>query len=238
MAKTKLIKSEMLTLDEFVGQHMNLVHSISQKYKRHGQFLGVDYEDIVNIGVIGLIKAYKDFDNSYDVSISTYTFPKISGEIQRGLRDINPGLKFSRSIKLIASQLTEQNTDPLEVSKRLGVSKRMAKGAIEYKVNVRPVSINYEVKDGKGNSLKIEDLIINMPDETNVFVDEFIKSLDDRKKVVINGLLNNKSQREIGQEINCSQCHVSRLIKKIGEQYQAYTNEGYRGKYYDLCQSR
>ena len=51
---------------------------------------GYDFEDLFQIGTIGLMKAMDKFDPSYNVQFSTYAVPMIIGEIRRFIRDDNP----------------------------------------------------------------------------------------------------------------------------------------------------
>lgn len=63
--------------------NMGLVHSIARRFQNRG----VEMEDLIQIGCIGLLKAIDKFDTSYDVRFSTYAVPMITGEIKRFLRD-------------------------------------------------------------------------------------------------------------------------------------------------------
>ena len=64
--------------NELVENNMGLVYSIVKRYTGRGY----DLEDLVQIGAIGLIKAVKKFDTSFDVKFSTYAVPVIAGEIK------------------------------------------------------------------------------------------------------------------------------------------------------------
>ena len=71
-----------------------LLKSIIKKFKNKG----VEYEDLYQIASIGLVKAIKNFDESFGVVFSTYAVPMIIGEIKRFLRD-DGTVKVSRCIK-------------------------------------------------------------------------------------------------------------------------------------------
>lgn len=76
-----------------------LVKSIVKRYmNRH-----VEYDDLFQIGCMGLVKAIQKFDLSYDVRFSTYAVPMIAGEIKRFLRD-DGMIKVSRTLKELAAQ--------------------------------------------------------------------------------------------------------------------------------------
>ena len=71
-----------------------LVRSIVRKFAGRG----AEYEDLYQIGCLGLVKAIRNFDTGYNVRFSTYAVPMIAGEIKRFLRD-DGMIKVSRSLK-------------------------------------------------------------------------------------------------------------------------------------------
>ena len=60
-----------------------LVKSIVKRFLNRGY----EYEDLFQLGSIGLLKAIKNFNPDYNVRFSTYAVPMIAGEIKRFLRD-------------------------------------------------------------------------------------------------------------------------------------------------------
>nr|MBQ4317724.1 sigma-70 family RNA polymerase sigma factor [Clostridia bacterium] len=81
-------------LDELVKRNMGLVKSIVTRFGDRG----CDYEDLLQIGTIGMIKAARSFDFGYNTVFSTYAVPLIIGEIRRFLRD-DGAVKVSRTLK-------------------------------------------------------------------------------------------------------------------------------------------
>ena len=79
-------KTELLTLakcgDEkatsiLVEQNTGLIRSVLRRFSGRGY----ETDDLFQIGAIGLIKAIRRFDSSFDVQFSTYAVPMIIGEI-------------------------------------------------------------------------------------------------------------------------------------------------------------
>ena len=70
-------------LDELIKANMGLVRSIALRFRGRG----AEYEDLVQIGSIGMLKAVKNFDLTREMRFSTYAVPLIIGEIKRFLRD-------------------------------------------------------------------------------------------------------------------------------------------------------
>ncbi len=80
--------------ETLVKENIGLVWSIVRRFGQRGY----EFDDLFQIGTIGLMKAIDYFDLSYGVKFSTYACPMISGEIRRFLRD-DSMIKVSRTIK-------------------------------------------------------------------------------------------------------------------------------------------
>jgi len=66
-----------------IEEHLPLVSSLARRYARKGE----PFEDLVQAGTVGLIKAVDRFDAQRGVAFSTYAVPVIEGEIRHHLRD-------------------------------------------------------------------------------------------------------------------------------------------------------
>ncbi|MDZ5034196.1 sigma-70 family RNA polymerase sigma factor, partial [Clostridium perfringens] len=123
-------------MNKVIEMNLPLVSSISKKFLNRGY----DYEDIFQIGSIGLVKAINNFDDKFNVKFSTYAVPMIIGEIKRFIRD-DGIIKVSRNVKTLARKLhfdKEQLTKKLdreptieELSEFSGVDKEEILFAIE-----------------------------------------------------------------------------------------------------------
>ena len=77
-----------------VEENMGLVHTVARRFLDRG----TEFEDLVQIGTIGMIKAIRSFSPERGTMFSTYAVPLIIGEIRRHLRDDGP-IKVSRIYK-------------------------------------------------------------------------------------------------------------------------------------------
>ena len=84
----------IVAADRLVEENMGLVIMIARRYDGRG----VDFEDLVQIGSVGLVKAAKRFDPNRNLKFSTYAVSKIVGEIKTYFRD-NGSVKISRTLK-------------------------------------------------------------------------------------------------------------------------------------------
>ena len=209
---------------EILNGNIALVWSVARKFSNRGY----DLDDIFQIGCIGILKAVKNFDLSYDVRFSTYAVPLIMGEIKRFLRD-DGIIKVSRRLKEIAqkAKITKEILEKelnreaklSEIAERIGESPSDLAVALE--ANVAPESLYREVNDGDKSGGYLIDKIANNIDTEEEILDkislgEAIKALDEReRKIIMLRYFRGKTQSEIASVIGISQVQVSRLEKKI-----------------------
>ena len=93
----KLKNGENEAEKELLESNMGLVRSIAHRFSGMAA-VGVDWEDLCQIGSIGLLKAIRNFDTERGLMFSTYAVPLIIGEIRKFLRD-DGSVKVSRSVK-------------------------------------------------------------------------------------------------------------------------------------------
>ncbi len=74
---------------------------------------GTEYEDLMQIGTIGMLRAIRTFDTSRGLAFSTFAVPLIVGEIRRHLRDDGP-VHVSRTYKRLASDLSHKRREIME----------------------------------------------------------------------------------------------------------------------------
>ena len=84
-------------LDALIVENTPLVKSVVRRY--YGK--NVEYDDLMQLGSMGLLKAIKNFDENFNVRFSTYAVPMIIGEIRRFQRE-STGIKVSRSQRDVA----------------------------------------------------------------------------------------------------------------------------------------
>lgn len=88
------MKRDIRERNTLVQSNMGLVHACANRFRCRG----VEYEDLVQSGCIGLLKAANGFDETKGFMFSTYAVPAIIGEIKRIFRD-GGAVKVGRSDK-------------------------------------------------------------------------------------------------------------------------------------------
>lgn len=204
-----------------IEQNSGLVTGIAHRFRGRG----VDFEDLVQIGNIGMIKAIRSFDLSRGNAFSTYAVPLIIGEIRRFLRDDGP-VKVSRVQKKLGASLmyakekyiTENGVEPHlnELSAIVGVSPEEAAAALDSTSPVRSLSEQLGDED-----FELEDVIPSNDDELGrmlekIAVREIIDSLPPLwKKIILLRYYRDYSQQQTADALGLTQVKISREEKKI-----------------------
>ena len=210
--------------DKLVEDNLGLVWNIVKRYTGRGY----DAEDLFQIGSIGLIKAIDKFNTDYEVKLSTYAVPMISGEIKRFLRD-DGMVKISRSIKenswkvrkareKLAQKLGREATIE-EISVECKLTKDeiiMAADAdmeIEsiYKGNVSADGSEYYLADKLADKEDAHEELVN-----HLLIEKLISDLNDQEKELIKlRYYESKTQTQVANVLHISQVQVSRMEKKV-----------------------
>lgn len=207
-----------------IEENSGLIWSIASRFKERGHPL----EDIYQLGVVGFIKAIKNFDESYEVRLSTYVVPVIIGEIKRFLRDDGP-VKVSRSIKELSFKInilqkehlnkTGEEISLQELAKELDTSKEDIAMALD---SYNPVtSIYNETGSDSESNVTVLDKISSGVDEATVLTDkmavnQLISGLNSKdKEIIMLRYFKEKTQMQVAKMLGISQVQVSRIEKRI-----------------------
>lgn len=207
-------------------ENLPLVHFVAKRFRDRG----AEYEDLVQYGCIGLLKAIDRFDSSYGVRFSTYAVPIIMGEIRCYLRDDGP-VHISRTIhdnamrveRFRENYVRERGREPTfdEISEAEKLSKEDVLLAINAGHRVR--SLNEPV-NGEG-TLRLMDVIgeesMNRID-ARIMLKKLLMELEpEERTVIIRRYFHSQTQSAIAVDLGVSQVQVSRMEGRIIRQLRA-----------------
>lgn len=231
----KTDNEEILT--KLVLHFQHLVESIARKYS-YGRAL---YDDMVQVGMLGLLGAIRRFNPSLGGSFEAFAVPTIVGEIKRFLRDKTWDVHVPRrikelgpKIKVAVDALTSQlqySPSIQEIAEYLQVQEEDVLEAMEMGKHYQALSINHSIEsESDGSTVTLLD-IVGKEDEgfektnSRMLVSEVIDVLTEREKQVIQlTYLEQMSQKEVGEKIGISQMHVSRIQRKAIKKLQEAIN--------------
>jgi RNA polymerase sporulation-specific sigma factor len=211
-------------LDKLIQLNLPLVSAVSKKFLNRGY----EYEDIFQIGSMGLVKAVNNFDPSFNVKFSTYAVPMIMGEIKRFIRD-DGIIKVSRSVKNVARKLhydkealtKKLDRDPTieELSAYSGVSTEDIVFAVESANGLQYLYDTIHQDDGSP-VLLIDKLSENAEEDTEIVdkiaLKEALTNLDTKsRQIIMLRYFKDKTQVQVAKMLGISQVQVSRIEKKV-----------------------
>lgn len=201
-------------------ENLGLVKKIVSGFTKYSDI----NEDLINTGIIGLLKAIDNFDLSFNVQFSTYAVPMILGEIKRFLRD-DGIIKVSRQLKSYAAKgfsaremlKNKLNREPTikEISAECKISVEDLTCAFDA---VRePESLNRTAYDDTEEEF-IDKISEGFEEEKiidKITIEHILKNVTEReRKILVLRYLKGKTQEDIAKVIGVSQVQVSRIEKK------------------------
>lgn len=217
-----------------IADYLPLVHRIAQRYVHSA--VQNHYEDLVQVGSIGLIRAIERFDSSRSASFKTYASHVITSEIRHYLRDQVATVRLPRDLQELLprvhqaeqelSQRLDRSPESDELAAHLQITVDKLEEVYQMATNYAPISLNQKAHQHTDNDIT---LIENIEDDS---VQSFQLAHEDR--LLLQGALSNikaqsrqliefafyedLTQTEIAKHLGISQMQVSRRLKKaMGE---------------------
>ncbi|MFB8328104.1 sigma-70 family RNA polymerase sigma factor [Bacillus wiedmannii] len=235
----EIVDVKAMSDDEFVKKYKKLAYNfVWRKYGSHLKAIksntGLEIEDLIQCGMIGLLKARKEFNPTYGCEFSTFAIPKMHGETTKAIIN-NQKVKITSEIfhlkgRIIRKKLIDEK--PEVISQQLGVSVEVVEEALQYQQI--PSSLNeLAFSSGSGDTdLTLEQMLIDERSgnetekvEHEILVNSFVQTLPDREMIVWDMYSNHMSQESIGKKVGVSQTQISRILKRIEERAAAFGRE-------------
>lgn len=189
----RIAEGDQSAKNELVEANLRLVVSLA----RHYQGCGLSYQDLIQEGNIGLIKAAEKFDVSKGFRFSTYASWWIKQALSRAIADQSRTIripvhmteninKFKKTERELLSKL---NREPKikEIADAMGISEKQAKEIQSY--IVEPTSLDIQVGDD-------DDTTIGSFIEDTHFVNPESAYIKESNGDVVNAVLDTLSDRE------------------------------------------
>ncbi|MEU5366522.1 RNA polymerase sigma factor SigF [Streptomyces sp. NPDC005925] len=211
-----------------IEMNMSLVRYAAGRFRSRGP---EEMEDIVQVGMIGLIKAIDRFELSREVEFTSFAIPYIVGEIKRFFRDTSWAVHVPRRLQEARVQLARAGE---ELRSRLGrtpTTKELSElmslpenevveaqlAANGYKSSSLDAAINgsEEGETALADFIGDEDAALGLIEDFHALA-PMIAELDERDRKIIHWrFVEELTQAEIGERLGVSQMHVSRLISRL-----------------------
>ncbi len=207
-----------------LSENMGLVRRIASRFTDRG----TDYEDLVQIGLIGMLKAIRSFDGDRGTAFSTYAVPLIVGELRRHLRDNGP-VKVSRIYRRLGvSLMREKNRILAEEGREAGIAElaeRCGVTAEEAAVSLDALSpvISFSDPIGDDDAMTVEGTLSDAESEREtericdrIAISQSIGQMPPVwRQIVVLRYYRNLTQQQVAGLLGLTQVKISREEKKI-----------------------
>jgi RNA polymerase sigma-B factor len=213
--------------EEVVRLNMEVAESVSARYRRRG----VPDDDLTQVAYLGLVKAVRGFDPSYDRDFLVYAVPTIRGEVRKYFRDrawtIRPPRRIQELQAMLSSATEElsqalgRSPRPTEVADYLDVDLDEVIEALSANGCFAPTSLDRPVGEGEGFTLG--DLVphhepgISAVDARHMLAPAIAGLCERDRRILYLRFFAQQTQSEIAADIGVTQMQVSRLLSRILE---------------------
>ncbi|WP_436842253.1 SigB/SigF/SigG family RNA polymerase sigma factor [Streptomyces virginiae] len=224
------------TRNTLIEMNLSLVQFAARRFRARVLGGGLDMDDIIQVGTIGLIKAIDRYDLDREVEFSTLALPYITGEIKRYFRDTTWAVHVPRRLQELRTELAkaqEALTDVLgraptvkEVAQHLELSEEEVIDGLVAANGYTSGSLDASGADGdapstpNGTTRPLAERLGEVDPAMELF-EEFhtlaplLEELDERDRRILQMRFGqDKTQAEIGAELGISQMQVSRLLSR------------------------
>ena len=205
--------------EEAIDTCNNLIYAIIREH-----FKGYDIDDLYQVGVIGIIKAYDNYKRDKNTKFSTYAYKYIYGEIYLYINN-NKIIKTAREnytlykkineAKNILSQKLMKEPSLYELSSFLEIEESLLVSVIN---SINRVDSLDRVIYNDGKDVSLFDTIKDTKDYYNVdyltLNEEINKLSKEEQELIYLRYFEDKSQSEVANILGITQVGVSRTEKK------------------------
>lgn len=207
-------------LEDLIVDNSKLIYSIISKYQSY-----YDKEDLYQIGVIGMIKAYKNYKKDSNTKFTTYAYTYILGEVLKYVNE-NKSFKLSKEYLVIYKKISEAKTiltqrlmkvpSNFELSVFLEIDEQVIH---HIEMITREIDRLDRIINEDGKNLILLDTIKDEKAETSIdsmmLYEEINKLPSDERKLLKERYFLDKTQSETAKILGINQVQVSRNEQKI-----------------------
>ena len=202
-----------------VEAQLPLVHHLAQRFRGRGE----PYDDLVQVGTIGLLNAVDRFDPERG-SFTGFAVPTILGEIRRHFRDRGWAMRVPRRLQELGRQVSEARetlTQKLgrsptvqEIAQHLNADTDLVLEALDTASVYATVPLPSTPEEGEMAPLGFIDPSLELV-EQRATLRPLLARLPARERTILAlRFVRGMSQSQIAAEVGVSQMHVSRLITR------------------------
>ena len=178
----KMQQGDIYAKEQLIEHNLRLVVFLAKKYEN----TGVDLEDLVSIGTIGLIKGIQTFQSGKNIKLATYASRCIDNEILMHLRK---NKKTKTEISIDASLSLDGEGNELHLEDVLGTDADI---------------VTREIEEASDKKIMLQEVMKLKPRDRDIIVLRYGLLGNDEL-----------TQKEVAEKLGISQSYISRIEKKV-----------------------
>ena len=178
----RMQRADSSAKDMLIEHNLRLVVFLAKKYEN----TGVDLEDLVSIGTIGLIKGIQTFQSGKNIKLATYASRCIDNEILMHLRK---NKKTKTEVSIDASLSLDGEGNELHLEDVLGTDADI---------------VTKEIEQASDKKIMLQEVMKLKPRDRDIIVLRYGLLGHDEL-----------TQKEVAEKLGISQSYISRIEKKV-----------------------
>ena len=214
-------RGDRRAIERILSMHAKILNHVVGRYASCSE---ESYEDLLQVGYVGLMKAVNGYRLDSEAKFSSYAYSMIEGEIKHHLRDaaLVKRPRWARSLHAKVSEATTRLTAELgrpplieEVAGEVNITPEGVSELMKLFCDTDVVSLDAgeddEVDVSAIKSLQYETF--SLPVEDRILLEKALESLNElQRKVVYLFFYKDLCQTEIGKKLGLSQRKTSRTV--------------------------
>ncbi|TGB04706.1 sigma-70 family RNA polymerase sigma factor [Halobacillus salinus] len=221
----KFLDGKWLDREECIKQYERLIYKIAVPYERQKNHSGLTMEDLFQVGAIGLLRAYDDYDINRGTKFMTVAHFRIFGAISEAVRDLEGIVRYPAQYHEVLQKINKMNLVDINVEKvaeELGVTENRLEVALSM------LKANKHLDEGMDDETEHYFRHGESDDLSWMHLKEYLGVLSERERQIVISKAKGLSNKEIAPEHKITQQMISKILKNAREKYEAF-EMGWRG---------
>lgn len=209
---------KMDKITNLILENESLIYKIISKYKNY-----FELDDLYQVAVMGMIKAYKNYNDNFNTKFTSYAYPYILGEVIKYINEYR-NIKVNKNIKMLyvkilkTKEILTQKLMKEPTINELSIFLEMDEKIIDEVIQANQIVDSLDKiinEDDKNFELYNKFGYTDREVDNYSLISELEKLSPEEKKIIMARYYDDMSQKEVGMKLGMYQVEVSRKEKKI-----------------------
>ena len=202
-------------ITDIILKNETFIYSIAKKFSKYK-----DKEDLFQVGCIGMIEAYKNYDETKGTKFTSYAYNYVYGQMSKFVREDHT-IKLNKEMSTLKNKIENARNKLTQKLMRVPSNKELSDFLeIEEVVIDKVLNYNdpYSMDEMYKEELSLHEIISDNEIDYNTLIalKTEIENLNEPEKtIMIKRYYDDLTQTEIAKELGLSQVDISRKENKV-----------------------